>query len=853
MNETFAAHTPMMRQYWDIKKDYPDTFLFYRMGDFYELFYEDAQKIAPLLNISLTTRGQSAGQPIPMAGVPHHALDNYLARLLKLGYSAVICDQIGDVDASKGPVERAVTRVITPGTLSDEALLNENKDNILLCIHQIKKEFHLAYADIGRGRVVLLEHLNAEEVQSEWNRLQPSEVLASENMELRTENAVQPHFLPDWYFAHDSAVKLLREYYRVRGLQGFGLSKTQAALPVLGALLQYLYDTHKTHMPDLAAPVLERNEAYVMLDATTRRNLELEVTLAGDEQRSLIGVLNICQTAAGRRMMRRWLNQPLRDHARVEARLDAVQAWLEVTRQEWFALIKDSADIERICSRIALTSARPQDVLRLRQTLDHFPEIQDFLLSLPPHALQKHAAVFSQHHELNAYLHRVLPAELPLNMKEGGVIAAGFSAELDALRALSLDAQKLLSEMERRERQNSGLDNLKIDFNRVQGYYIEVSRKNSENVPAHYQRKQTLKNSERFITPELKHLEQRLLHAHDEALALERQLYRQLLLDLQKDIDALRRSAEALAMFDTLSAFAELAARHHYCRPQLHAGTGIHIRAGRHPVLEQSNRHFVANDLHFDETQRFFFITGPNMGGKSTYMRQNALMVIMAHAGSYVPAEQARFGCFDRIFTRIGAGDDLSGGRSTFMVEMEETAVILNNATPQSLVLLDEIGRGTGTFDGLAIAWAAAEHLLNINTAMVLFATHYFELTELKHAQARNVHVSAREHGRDIVFLYHVEEGAAGKSYGIQVARLAGLPKRALQTAQKKLQHLQKHSPVSPEPPAQMSLFEEEKLKDDHEMQVIQYLDKIDPDELSPKQALAFLYQLKQLITPKEQ
>lgn len=861
-----SQHTPMMKQYLGFKKDFPDTFLFYRMGDFYELFYDDACQVSQLLNISLTTRGESAGRPIPMAGVPHHAVDNYLARLIKMGYSAVICEQIGEAAPGKGPVERAITRVITPGTLSDEILLDENRDNILLCIHNYKKKYHIAYADIGRGRLAFIPELNREEALSEWSRLRPSEVLLCEDEDIEVPEDITPRCLPKWYYDYDSALYLIKEYYQVLSTDGFGLYADCPALPAIGCLLQYLYDTHKTQIPDLGAPILEKQSSYLILDAVSRRNLELEYTLQGNEKRSLVGILNQARTSGGRRLLRRWLNQPLRDHQAINERLDAVSHWLDDTkREQWFAQLKETADIERIVSRIALKTARPQDLLNLRRTLDVLPSLYEHLQTLPDHALKNQFAdQLIQHEALNKLLHKALVKELPLNSKNGGIIASGYWEELDKLRHISYDSHVLLSEMEKQERECSGLDNLRINFNRVHGYYIELSHRDAEKAPSHYQRKQTLKNCERYITPQLKELEEKILTAHDEALQLEKELYQQLLERLNEHRESLRICAFALALFDTLSTFAELAERYAYTRPRFFTGQGMHIRQGRHPVIERidQNTAFVENDLCFNEEQRMFIVTGPNMGGKSTYMRQNALIIIMAHAGCYVPAKSADIGLVDRIFTRIGASDDLSGGRSTFMVEMHETANILNNAGMHSFVIMDEIGRGTSTFDGLSIAWAAALHLVEHNKSMSLFATHYFEMTELaeQNTHIGNLHLSAEEHNQHIVFLHRVEEGAASQSYGIQVARLAGVPRRVLQNAEKKLAELEYESQYSEENLSyhkQMDLFvnqSTENKKEPHskEVELSEEINKLHLDEMTPKQALETLYQLKQLITTKE-
>ena len=860
-----AAHTPMMQQYLGIKKDYPDTLVFYRMGDFYELFFDDARRGGELLGISVTTRGQSAGKPIPMAGVPVHAIDNYIAKLVKQGQTAVICEQIGDPALAKGPVERAVTRIITPGTLTDEALLDEASDNILLCLAPTGEHYHLAWADISSARYHLSETLTLDALKSEIERLRPAEILIPDSARLPDLGAnKRPRRQPDWYFDADSALNLLLQHYQTKTLNGYGIADDDPAIRPAGCLLQYLYDTHKQTLPPLAPPQRENRDDSLTIDAASRRNLELAYTLGGDAKRSLIGSINHCQTPAGSRNLKRWINRPLRDHTAIAARHDAVAALLASSERDALReSLRHSADIERITTRIALGSARPRELAQLRDTLNRCPDIAAHLAP----AAQTSALLAAHHPALLAlapvaeHLSRALVESPPLVTKDGGIIAPGYDAELDRLNQLAHDSHSILAELEAAEKQKSGLNNLKMGYNNIHGYYIEIPRSQSDLAPLHWIRRQTLKNSERYITDELKTLEDQVLGARDQALALEKQHYEALLAALDQHRDALYRCARALAETDTLAAYAHLAEKNHYQRPTLHAEPLLHIEQGRHPVVEQHlSEPFIANDLDLNKRRQLHIITGPNMGGKSTYMRQAALILILACAGSYVPAKSARIGDLRRIYTRIGASDDLAGGRSTFMVEMTETANILNNADAHSLVIMDEVGRGTGTYDGLSLAWAAAERLASQNHALTLFATHYFELTELAetHKNIKNIHLAAVEHHDNIIFMHHVEEGAASKSYGLQVARLAGVPVDTIHAATAKLRQLETRrdhgsprlkqnellplTPPTPEPAAP-----------DPKLQALaEELALTNPDELTPRAAHELIYRWKQqLQNPK--
>lgn len=854
-----SEHTPMMQQYLGIKKDFPHTLLLYRMGDFYELFYEDAKEASRLLGITLTARGKSAGEPIPMAGVPVHALENYLAKLVKLGVSAVICEQIGDPALSNGPVERAVTRIITPGTLTDEALLDNSRDNTLLAIFQQPKSEHYYYAaaDITRGDFRLSNALDEAALLSELERLRPAEILIEEKSRL----AQQPHLArfqrqPNWYFDLDSATALLLDTYQVKHLEGFGLAADHPAISAAGCLLQYLHDTHKQKLPPLNPPQQSHDRRYIQIDATTRRNLEIEYTLSGDSKRSLIGVLNRCQSAAGTRTFKRWLNQPLVEREPLLARHEAVNAFLNNSRQALRQSLKHSADIERIATRIALGSARPRELAHLRDTLSSLPQIAAELSAAAEHSplLQAHHQALLQHEHTAQGLQQALIAEPPLTLKDGGIFAAGFNAKLDELQHLASHSESILADMEEQERQKSGISNLKLGFNRVSGFYIDIPRSQASLAPAHWIRRQTLKNSERYITDELKTLEDRVLNAREQALQLEKQLYAELLAQLDSHRAAHYRLAQALAEIDTLSSFAELAAERNYCRPEFIDSPALHIKSGRHPVVEiLSDKPFIANDCQLHTRRQLLMLTGPNMGGKSTYMRQTALITLLACAGAFVPAHSAQIGRIERIFSRIGASDDLAGGRSTFMVEMSETANILNNADAHSLVIMDEIGRGTGTFDGLSLAWASALHLANHCQALCLFATHYFELTALadNHKNIHNIHLSAIEQQDSIAFLHQVQAGAASKSYGIQVARLAGVPAAVLHQARSKLRQLESERERANQSLTQGLLFasaENENPAPPPEAVeiVLEQLRQHHPDNLSPKAAHELLYALRE-------
>ncbi|WP_456417285.1 DNA mismatch repair protein MutS [Thiolapillus sp.] len=848
-------HTPMMQQYLRIKSNHPDMLVFYRMGDFYELFFGDAEKAARLLDITLTTRGKSAGKPIPMAGIPYHAAENYLARLIRLGESVAICEQIGDPAASKGPVERKVVRIVTPGTVTDEALLEERQDNLLAAVCALKECYGLAALNLGSGRFTVQELYGEEALSGELERLKPAELLLEEDWPLPAE-ARQCRSLtrrPAWHFEADTARQLLQKQFGTQDLSGFGVNDMHAAIMAAGALLQYVQDTQQATLPHITALKAEHREEALIIDAATRRNLEIDQSQSGEKQHSLTGLLDQTSTAMGSRLLRRWINRPLRQPETIHARHDAIEELLKQQQlPDLQKLLSGIGDIERILARIALKTARPRDLATLRDSLMLLPDIQTLVSGYHSPLIQELAAQAGEHPNLADLLQRAIKENPPVLIRDGGVLAEGWDTELDQLRNLSRNADRFLLELESREKERTGIASLKVSYNRVHGYYIEISRIHADAVPQDYVRRQTLKSAERFITPELKKFEDQVLSARERALAREKMLYESLLEQLQEEIPPLQQCAEALAALDVLANLAERALSLNLNRPRLTSAPGIHIESGRHPVVEQAlDEPFIPNDLHFDEKRRMLIITGPNMGGKSTYMRQCAVIVLLACAGSFVPAHNASIGPVDRIFSRIGASDDLAGGRSTFMVEMEETANILHNATEHSLVLMDEVGRGTSTFDGLSLAWACAVELAVRIKACTLFATHYFELTTLpeEYAGVANVHLDAVEHGESIVFLHALKEGPANQSYGLQVAALAGVPRTVITRARKRLQELEnaalRHAELQM---PQLSLQLTPEQTPEHDL-LTNALEEIDPDELTPKQALDALYRLKTLLS----
>lgn len=836
--------------------------VFYRMGDFYEMFYEDAKKGSELLGVALTVRGKSADEPIPMAGVPVHAVEVYLAKLVKLGLSVAICEQVGDAN-NKGPIERAITRIVTPGTLTDAGLLDESSDNILCAITQENEGYFLAYADITQGIFYLSEPLSYEDLCAEVERLHPAEILLPEKLRLSVPNEwTRPKRQGDWYFDPQSALRLLCEYYQVQHLQGFGLRDDEAGIGACGCLLQYLYDTHKTQLPPLKPIKRAQVQDFIHMDAVTRRNLELEYTLAGDSKNSLVGVMNRCATAFGARLLKRWVHQPLIDAQKINERLDAVEALLNhAPLDNVRRLLKNAGDIERIATRIAMKSARPRELAQLRDTLITLPKLSECLsITEKTPALAAIVRSLKQHGAMRKLLCRALVEVPPIVLKDGGIFAKGYLPELDELLRLSQDSSALMFDLEGQYREKTGIAHLKIGFNRVHGFYIDIPRSQSARVPIEWTRRQTLKGNERYISDELKRLEDKVLNAKDEALRLEIRAYEELLSTLDAHREAWYELGHILSRLDVFLGLADLAKKEGYVRPTFSDKAMLNIQAGRHPVVELTrDTPFIANDLSLNSKRQLLLLTGPNMGGKSTYMRQNAIITILACIGSFVPAQKAQIGKITQIFTRIGASDDLAGGRSTFMVEMTETANILNNANANSLVIMDEIGRGTGTFDGLSLAWASAVQLATQNQSLTLFATHYFELTSLdkQYKNIANIHLQAVENHEDIVFLYHVEEGAASKSYGIQVARLAGVPLAVVHQAQRKLRELENVQEVGAQRMAQASIWQDKTetvssvthpALREGEKSVLHALNDVDVDNLSPREAQALLYQWKTML-----
>ncbi|HWV16100.1 MAG TPA: DNA mismatch repair protein MutS [Cellvibrio sp.] len=865
-----SSHTPMMAQYLRIKAQHPHELVFYRMGDFYELFFDDAKKAAELLDITLTARGKSNGEPIAMAGIPFHSADGYLAKLVKAGISVAICEQIGDPATSKGPVERKVMRIVTPGTVSDEALLDSRRDNLLVALHQAGDVFGLASLDMASGRFLVLEVEGLEAALGELQRLNPAELLLSDHLTSPqlVENRKGLRRRGPWEFELETAQRLLVQQFGTKDLAGFGCDHLHTALCAAGCLLSYARETQRTALPHVRSLAHENRDEAVIMDAATRRNLELDTNLNGGDEHTLFSILNRAATSMGSRLLRRWLNRPLRDIGLLNLRQDAIASLQKnYTFEIINGVLKQVGDMERILGRLALRSTRPRDLSRLMMSLACYPELQSELAKLPAPLLGRLAGEIGTFPALVDLLSRAIIENPPVVIRDGGVIADGYDPELDDLRNISTNAGQYLLDLETRERERTGIPTLKVGYNRVHGYFIELTSAQSEKAPADYIRRQTLKNAERYITPELKEFEDKALSAKSRALAREKALYDELLDILNEQLIPLQDSAAAVSELDVLTTLAERADALNFCRPQLTQAPGINIEGGRHPVVEQvTNAPFVPNDLLFHSERHMLIVTGPNMGGKSTYMRQAALIVLLAHIGSFVPAQSATIGIVDRIFTRIGSSDDLAGGRSTFMVEMTETANILHNASKHSLVLMDEIGRGTSTFDGLALAWACARHLAEQVKAFTLFATHYFEITSLPTSipGIANLHLNATEHNDNIVFLHKVQEGPASKSYGLQVAKLAGIPAAVLAQAQAQLQLLEQG--VHPEQvanttaveiaqpfislPANDSLLSPQQsgLFDALPNPALEALKKINPDTLSPRDALEQLYRLKELF-----
>ncbi len=853
-----TEHTPMMQQYLRIKAEHPNDIVFYRMGDFYELFFDDAKKASQLLDITLTARGKANGNPIPMCGVPYHAAEGYLAKLVKQGISVAICEQVGDPETSKGPVERKVMRVLTPGTLTDEALLDDRSDSLLVAINQVGNHFGIATLDMSSGQFQVMELSGEDDLHSELQRLNPVETLVSEEISgfefLESRTGLRRR--GPWEFDLDAAQRLLNKHFSTRDLAGFGCDHLTLGIGAAGCLLQYARDTQRSTLPHIRTITAENRDKTVMLDASSRRNLELDINLTGGVENTLFDVLDNTATTMASRLLRRWLNRPLQDLRTLEDRQNGIAEFqANFLHENLREHLKNVGDMERILTRVALRSARPRDLTRLFASLATLPEIASTLKGCQLKHLNRLADDAKPLPHLVELLGSSLKENPPMVIRDGGVIADGYDSELDELRALNTNAGEFLLAMEEREKEATGISTLKVGYNRVHGYYIEISRGQSDKAPVEYIRRQTLKNAERFITPELKTFEDKALSAKSRALTREKYLYEQLLESLNEDLPTLQSCSASIAEIDVLATLAERAYSLNFCQPVLKNEPGINIEGGRHPVVEQvSSEPFVANNLVMNDDRKMLIITGPNMGGKSTYMRQAALIVLLAQIGSFVPATSAVIGLADRIYTRIGSSDDLAGGRSTFMVEMTETANILHNATDRSLVLMDEVGRGTSTFDGLSLAWACAFHLAKSVKAFTLFATHYFELTSLpdKLTGAVNVHLDATEHKDTIVFMHSVQDGPASQSYGIQVAKLAGIPESVIDLAKSELAILEAggHTLVTAKETQEVTLepSQNELLLTNVNYAIQERLDNLNPDELSPKQALDLIYELKRLL-----
>jgi DNA mismatch repair protein MutS len=839
----------MMRQYLSIKADYADMLVFYRMGDFYELFYDDAKRAAELLDITLTARGKSGGNPIPMAGVPYHAVEGYLAKLVRKGESVAICEQIGDPATSKGPVERQVTRIVTPGTLTDEALLSESRDNLVAAVYAHADTIGIAWLDLAGGRFRLTEVPTVEALSGELERLRPAELIVDEDQResFTVDERVRITRRPPWHFELDSATRLLCAQFGTRDLGGFGADGFARGIAAAGALLQYVTDTQKASLPHLQSITVERHEDAVVMDGPTRRNLELEESLTGHHQHTLAGVMDHCQSPMGSRLLRRWIQRPIRTATTLAGRYQAIETMIMGgAYDELQSALHGIGDVERILSRVALRSARPRDLRQLGEALSRLPPLRAQLDALESPLLGELSAQAGDHRRQHELLDKAIVDNPPMVVRDGGVIAERYDDELDELRAIANNADQYLLDLEAREKESTGISTLKLGYNRVHGYYIEISKAQADKAPVEYVRRQTLKSAERYITPELKEFEDKVLSARERALAREKYLYEDLLDRLHEVLGELQSSAMALAELDVLTCLAERAVTLNLTKPGIAAEPCIEIEGGRHLVVEQViDTPFVANDTALNNTQKLLVITGPNMGGKSTYMRQTALIAILAYIGSFVPADKVRIGPVDRIYTRIGASDDLAGGRSTFMVEMTETATILNNATEQSLVLMDEIGRGTSTFDGLSLAWAAAHFMGESARAFTLFATHYFELTSLAEElpACANVHLDATEHDGQLVFLHSVKPGPANQSYGLQVAALAGVPPTVIKRARAYLKTLESQQVAhAANPQAQLPLSVAEPETDNRLQDAV---DALDPDAMTPREALDALYKLK--------
>ena len=848
-----SKHTPMMRQYLRLKAEHPDTLMFYRMGDFYELFFDDAEKAAKLLDITLTKRGVSAGVPVKMAGFPYHAADQYLAKLVRLGLSVAICEQISNsVVTSKGLVEREIVRIITPGTLTDSALLEEKRDCILLALDLHEGTLGLAWLNLAAGDLRVME-TSPHNLLNELGRLKPAEILLPESFDtsvLLNEGGALKR-LPSWQFDTEASIRKLSRQFKTHDLSGFGCDGLYPSISAAGALLDYVCLTQSASAVHVSSLQVERGSTYVQMDAVTRRNLEISETIRGEKSPTLLSLLDTCSTNMGSRMLQHWLHNPLRDQIKIQNRLEDVSTLIGNPGSESCLIVrkrlKKIVDIERISARIAFKSIRPRDLSGLRDSLERLPEIVSLLSGYSSKNMAILVKAMTPKIELLNLLKNAIHDEPNTMLRDGNVIADGYDKELDELRAIQNNCGEFLLQLELREKARTNIPTLRVEYNRVHGFYIEVTNTHKEKIPEDYSRRQTLKNAERYVTPELKIFEERALSAKDRSLAREKLLFNLLLDTLVSYVSHLQQIALSVAELDVLATFAERALTLNYTMPNFTSEAVIKIQEGRHPVVENQVDNFVANDVELDDKRQMLVVTGPNMGGKSTYMRQVALITLLAHCGSFVPAKNLCIGPIDKIFTRIGASDDLASGRSTFMVEMTEAANILHNATEQSLVLMDEIGRGTSTLDGLSLAFAIAQSLLEKNRSYTLFATHYSELSRLveKFSQAANIHFDAVEYKQRITFLYAVNEGSASQSYGLQVAALAGIPEETISAAREYLARFKIENLNGDL--FSKDIFSSVEVSTVEEHPALSLLSKIAPDELSPKEALEKLYVLEEI------
>lgn len=873
-----TEYTPMMQHYLKTHEEYKDCILFYRLGDFYEMFFDDAKVVSKELELTLTGKSCGAEERAPMCGIPYHAAETYLTRLVKKGYKVAICEQVEDPKLAKGMVKREVTRVVTPGTTLNAQALDETKNNYIMCIAYIGDHYGISSADITTGDYYVTEVDSERKLLDEVNKYQPTEIICNEAFyisgididDMKNRMGIVIYSLDAWYFSDETAQMTLKDHFKVRDLEGLGLADYDSGVVAAGALLKYLYETQKTTLSNLVAIHPYTTGKFMIIDSSTRRNLELVETLREKQKRgSLLWVLDKTRTAMGARTLRSFVEQPLIERTEIEERYDAIDEFNTnaITREEIREYLNPVYDLERLITRVTYQTANPRDLIAFRNSIHMLPPIKTLMSDFQSPLLKRLYEQLDTLDELYELIERSITEEPPLTLHDGGILKEGYNEEVDRLRKAKTDGKSWLADLEAKEREKTGIKNLKIKYNKVFGYYLEVTNSFKDMVPDYFTRKQTLANAERFITPELKELEDVILGAEDKLIVLEYELFREVRQKVADEVVRIQKTAKAVAQIDVFASLATVAEQNNYCRPKLNEKGLIDIKDGRHPVVERmiQNEMFVANDTYLDNgSNRVSIITGPNMAGKSTYMRQSALIVLMAQIGSFVPAKSAKIGIVDRIFTRVGASDDLASGQSTFMVEMSEVANILRNATSNSLLILDEIGRGTSTFDGLSIAWAVVEHISNpkLLGAKTLFATHYHELTELegKLSGVNNYCIAVKEKGDDIVFLRKIVKGGADRSYGIQVAKLAGVPDSVITRAKELAEELgdaditakareisaagakpkQKKKKYDQVDLEQMSLFDTVSDQD-----ILQELNEVDVSTMTPVEALNTIYRLQ--------